>query len=79
MVGLFFFTWGATSTVIEVVIFVFKEHNFSLPWTCDIWYYLVLQCSAVLGVVMFTLVARWYQNRQRGEIKQERFYREAAL
>lgn len=79
MVGLFFFTWGATSTLIKMVVFIFTKHDLGLPWACDLWYYAMLQCVAVLGFAVFVLVAMKYKNRQRGETKSERFYREVTL
>lgn len=80
MVGLFFFTWGVASALIELTISLFKTYVTVGPqWSllpCDVWYYLILQAAAIIGFVMYVVVARKYKNRQRGEIKSERFYRE---
>lgn len=76
MVGLFFFAWGVASTLTELTIFMFRELSLGPLLSCDIWYYLILLMVGLVGFILYVVVARRYKNRQRGEIKPERFYRQ---
>ena len=76
MVGLFFFAWGVASSLVELTVLLFRETSPGHPLTCDLWYYLVVLGVGGLGLVTYVVVARRYKNRERGEIKPERFYRQ---
>ena len=82
MVGLFYWIDGLSSTVAALVLFAFsypkQTHHLYLQsshQSCGFWYYSVL---LVLGIVTFTLyvfLAKRYQNRTRGDLDTERYYR----
>ena len=78
MVGLFFFMWGMSSAVARTMMILFSQLGTVRAMTCDFWYYLLYLLFALFGFLCYTLLARRYKNRQRGEHDSDVFYRPLA-
>ena len=81
MIGLFFWVEGIFSTLSAIVLFGFliKDHrNYSPSGTrlsCGFWYYLVFMVVGIATFIPYIVFSRKYQNRTRGEVDSERYYR----
>ena len=77
MIGLFFFVWGVSASMATIILFNFDWHKVSKPIGCGFWYYTVFFLISLAFLIVFVKVARWYKNRQRGELDTPRdiYYR----
>jgi ABC-type amino acid transport system permease subunit len=80
MIGLFFWVDGIFSTLSAIVLFGFSinDQNYSASGThlsCGFWYYLVFVVVGIATFIPYVVFSRKYQNRTRGDVDSERYYR----
>ena len=74
MIGLVFFTWGFAGTISNVLIGAFSLGKADLLMKCELLYYILLLLIAILGFVIYVIVARWYKNRRRPEESEDELF-----
>ena len=84
MSGLLFFVQGLMTTIMAGLLFIFSHENLMIRLnvkysyeSCGFWYYLILVAVAVVVFPTYIFAAKWYKNRDRGELEEseEVFYR----
>ena len=84
MIGLFFFVLGFSSFLATAVLYIFSQKQWmgeldikNSNESCGFWYYLIFLIVAVVTSFLYVCIARWYKNRERGELDEsELFYRQ---
>ncbi len=58
---------GLLSAILGLVIFRVWYHQNGNTYgaSCGVWYYLFVTATITLGLVVFSVVAKWYKNRER--------------
>lgn len=74
--GLFYFIYGVFSSLGSIFYY-----NYAKSPVRDVWFLLVLLVASMVELVVYVIVARCYQNRQRpardgseGEVQRRRIY-----
>ena len=72
MTGLFFAIAGVFSLIGasgSTAVDKFLKPLYNISQTCLFWYYLTILCLSLAGLVVYTVAARMYKNRHRGELE----------
>ena len=71
LVGLFYLIYGIFNGVAALIILLFAKtfESYKLthhPLSCGSWFYFTTAVIALVGVVIYFFISRWYKKRQRG-------------
>jgi hypothetical protein len=75
MVGLFFLVDGVFSSLSATILFGFSAYFKHTHLSCGFWYYFVFLVPGIATFILYLAVARYYRNRTRGDVNNDRYYR----